>query len=72
MGKKINVTIIGGGFSSEREISLKTSRQIAAALPVDKYKVLFIDIDEKNNWLKKISPKIDVAFIALHGKFGED
>jgi len=72
MSKKINIAIIGGGFSSEREISLKTSRQIAAVLPTDKYKVSFIDIDKKNNWLKKITKKIDVAFIALHGKFGED
>lgn len=72
MGKKINIAIIGGGFSSEREISLKTSRQVAAVLPTDKYKVSFINIGKKNNWLKKITKKIDVAFIALHGKFGED
>jgi len=71
MNKKINIAIIGGGVSNERDISLKTSRQITEALSTKKYKISFIDVGKKD-WLKKINTKIDVAFIALHGKFGED
>jgi D-alanine-D-alanine ligase len=70
MRKKISVAILGGGDSNEREISLKTARQVAAALSPEKYSVLFIDVS-KNNWIVRVK-KTDVVFIALHGKNGED
>jgi len=78
MKKKIKVGVIAGGFSNERKISLMTGRQIIKALPKEKYSAVLIEVskDEKKavpELIKKLSPKkIDVAFIGLHGRFGED
>ncbi|MFH1540487.1 MAG: D-alanine--D-alanine ligase [Elusimicrobiota bacterium] len=68
--KKIG--IIYGGKSSEREISLKTGSAIADALKKEKYKIVPIDSGKKDFVKKLLSEKIDFAFIALHGRFGED
>jgi len=76
--KKIKVGVICGGFSNEREVSLMTGEQIAKALPKDKYVSVVVELDknEKIAPLKLIQDlkkkKIDVAFIGLHGRFGED
>jgi D-alanine-D-alanine ligase len=78
MKKKIKVAVLSGGISNERGVSLKTAAQIAKALPKDKYQVSVLDIPKNENkalkvLAKKLDPKkIDVAFIALHGRFGED
>lgn len=96
MSQKIRVTIVGGGFSNERKISLLTAQQIAMTLPKEKFDVSLIEITPEKTWLLRndikqletetagneiiaLDPKnsslkegIDVVFIALHGKFGED
>jgi D-alanine-D-alanine ligase len=78
MQNKIKIAVLAGGISNEREVSLKTAAQIAKALPKDKYQVSVLEIlkDEKKVLgvlSQKLSrQKIDVAFIALHGRFGED
>ena len=60
-----------GGLSREREISLKTGRAIVKALTEKGYDVCPIDVgqDIAETLIKK---KIDCAFLALHGRFGED
>lgn len=74
--KKLRISILHGGFSSEREISIKTGQAIYNALiNNDKYIVELIDLNKKNyinEILKLKTKKIDLVFIALHGKFGED
>lgn len=60
-----------GGMSKERDISLKTGAAIARALSKKGYDVEAMDVS------KEISTHltengIEVAFIALHGKWGED
>lgn len=67
----MKIGVIMGGISSEREISLKTGKEIAANLDKSKYEVEQIVIDKKEDLLEKVKG-IDFAFIALHGKFGED
>lgn len=71
MWKKLKVGVLMGGVSSEREVSLKTGEAIYEALKSKGYNAVKIYV-EKNiaDIFKKI--KIDVAFIALHGKYGED
>ena len=65
------IGVLMGGASSERKISLKSGRAVYQALKEQGLDVLAIDIG--NNSLKKIKQaKISYAFIALHGKFGED
>ena len=60
-----------GGRSLEREVSLKSGQRVAGALEEKNYKVSRLDMDEKlADTLKKIKP--DLAYVALHGKDGED
>ena len=65
------IAVLKGGVSKEREVSLRSGKAAAEALRVKGHDVVEIDITEED-----ISPvraaKPDVAFIALHGRFGED
>ena len=68
-GKKIAVLM--GGMSSEREISLRSGNNVFNALKKLGLDAVPIDVTPKiYNDLEKEKP--DVAFIVLHGKFGED
>lgn len=65
------VAVLLGGNSSEREVSLRTGKQVAQALIEKGYQVREIDAASKLiDQLQEFHP--DVVFIALHGKFGED
>ncbi len=65
------IGVLFGGESSEREVSLKTGACVAQALRQKGYAVTEIDL--RSDWLKSIrEARIDVAFIALHGRYGED
>ncbi len=69
------VGVLMGGPSTEREISLKSGREVCRNLKEKGLDVLAIDIktdDLAGNARKIRSSKIDIAFIALHGRFGED
>jgi len=69
---KLTIAIISGGVSSERDISIKSGNQVSSALDRKKYNVLQYDPKTDLAKLVKDAPKIDAAFIALHGSFGED
>jgi D-alanine-D-alanine ligase len=60
-----------GGLSREREISLRTGKAILRALTEKGYQALAIDVSQ-DIAETLIKEKIDIAFIALHGRFGED
>jgi D-alanine-D-alanine ligase len=65
------VGVFYGGESSERDVSLRTGAAAVAALRRKGYDVVAIDIS--GDWLGAIrEAAIDVALIALHGRFGED
>jgi len=72
--KKLKIALIYGGISSEREISFNSAKYINKHLNRNKYSVRFYDV--KFDLLKLIQEgqykEFDLAFIALHGKFGED
>jgi D-alanine-D-alanine ligase len=60
-----------GGLSAEREVSLVTGRECAAALRVAGYEVVEVDADlALPARLAELRP--DVCFNALHGRWGED
>jgi D-alanine-D-alanine ligase len=68
-GRKVGVFL--GGVSAEREVSLRTGAAAAAALRRLGCDVREIDIRE--DWLGTVrDANVDVAFLALHGRFGED
>jgi len=60
-----------GGLSAEREVSLSTGRECAAALRDEGYDVVEVDAGrDLPIRLSEISP--DICFNALHGRWGED
>jgi len=69
--KRICVGVLMGGRSAEREISLKTGNAVCAALTRRGYRVKPIEADSSLPWTLR-SKKIEVAFLALHGRGGED
>lgn len=69
----MKIGVIMGGISSEREISLESGKAIVDNIDKDKYEVVSIVIDKKEDVINKVMGKgIDFALLALHGQFGED
>ncbi|MEW6501653.1 MAG: D-alanine--D-alanine ligase [Thermodesulfobacteriota bacterium] len=72
MQQKIRVALLAGGKSGEREVSLAGAREVAKALDPQKYEVRRYDPATDLPTLAAEAASIDVAFILLHGPFGED
>ena len=70
--KKINLALLSGGISSEREVSLNSGDQVFEALDKDKYNILRYDPKTDLERLIADAPRIDAALIILHGPYGED
>ena len=66
-----HIGILMGGISAEREISLRTGEAIAKALKDKGYDVCLIDVGHDIVG-RLTSQRVRVAFIALHGRLGED
>ena len=66
-----HIAVLLGGLSAEREVSLNTGAGCAAALEAVGYRVTRVDVGRDiAQVLARLEP--DVAFNALHGRFGED
>jgi D-alanine-D-alanine ligase len=69
--KNKKIAVLRGGLSAEREVSLRTGAAVLKALSESGYSV--IDIDAGRDLAERLrSAEAEVAFIALHGRFGED
>lgn len=69
----MKVGVIMGGISSEREISLNSGKAVLDKIDRNKYDVVEIVLNEKEDIITKVKDaKIDFALLALHGQFGED
>jgi len=68
---KKNIAVLMGGRSLERKVSIKSGQKVSNALKKLGYNVIKLDVDEFiiSNLTSR---KIDLAYIALHGKDGED
>jgi len=69
--KQKTIGVLMGGISAEREISLRTGNAILAALLGSGYHAVGIDAGADLP-ARLIEENINVAFIALHGRGGED
>jgi D-alanine-D-alanine ligase len=69
MSEKLKITVMLGGPSAEREVSLKSGDGVAKALRSLGHEVTELD-PQNENW--KLPAKTDVVFLALHGTYGED
>lgn len=67
----MKVGVVMGGVSSEREISLKSGNSIMENIDKNKYEVVKVVLDSKEEAIDKLRG-LDFALLALHGKFGED
>lgn len=69
---KKNIALLYGGTSSEREISILSGKNVGEALENRGFNVVYIDPKQNEDMEKLRSEKFDAAYIALHGKGGED
>ncbi|MCI5207435.1 MAG: D-alanine--D-alanine ligase [Candidatus Electrothrix sp. ATG2] len=70
--KKIQLALIAGGTSGEREVSLKGAAEVEQALNKDKYEIVRYDPATDLSQLAVDADQLDAAFILLHGIHGED
>lgn len=66
---RLHVTVMLGGPSSEREVSLRSGRAVSLALLELGHWVSWVD-PRGDGW--KLPEGCDVVFLALHGTYGED
>lgn len=69
--KQKRIAVLMGGLSAEREVSLRTGQAILDSLTASGYQAVGIDADHDLP-LRLREERIEVAFIALHGRYGED
>jgi len=71
--EKLKVALIYGGISSEREISIKSGKSVERVFKKLGVNYRVFDPIERERFIGElVNFKPDVAFIALHGKGGED
>ncbi|OUW00282.1 MAG: hypothetical protein CBD16_06780 [Betaproteobacteria bacterium TMED156] len=71
MDESLSIAVLMGGESREREISLESGKAVLKSLIKRNLDAFPFDPSEKSIFELK-SKKVDIAFIALHGKNGED
>ena len=69
--KNSRIAVLLGGLSSEREVSLRTGDAVLKALQGLGYDVVSIDAG-RDLARRLVEEQVEVAFIALHGRYGED
>jgi D-alanine-D-alanine ligase len=67
----MRVGVIMGGISSEKNVSLMTGKEMMMNLDKNKYEIVPIEFHDKKDLVEKAN-NIDIALLALHGKYGED
>ena len=66
-----HIAVLMGGWSIERDVSLVTGAAVADVLQQSGFRVSTVDVERNlSDILRKLQP--DVAFNALHGRYGED
>ena len=67
------VVVIGGGWSDEREISLESATEVRSALLEAGFSTVdLLDLASRDFVGRLVAGSYDVAFVALHGAYGED
>lgn len=69
MPEELHVTVMLGGPSAEREVSLRSGAAVARALRSIGFRVSEVDPVDRQ-W--QVPKNTDVVFLALHGTYGED
>lgn len=67
----MKIGVLYGGWSREREVSIRSGKNVASALKKKGYDIVEIDVDRNLPFVLK-EKKVEFAFIMLHGSPGED
>ncbi|MEI3610811.1 D-alanine--D-alanine ligase [Pseudogracilibacillus sp. SO30301A] len=67
----MKIAVLYGGVSKERDVSISSSKGIIDALKANGHEVIGIDF-HPDRLHEIIELNVDLVFIGLHGKFGED
>ncbi|MGC9046800.1 MAG: D-alanine--D-alanine ligase family protein [Minisyncoccia bacterium] len=73
--KKLRIAVLVGGPSAEYDISLKSGENVLNSIDQNKYDAKLLIIDKNGNWpisIDEFKQNFDLAFIAMHGAYGED
>lgn len=70
--QSIKVALLAGGKSGERTVSLSSGKSVEQALRSVGFEVVMLDPASKDDLKILLNESFDVAFLALHGKGGED
>jgi len=69
--KNKKICVLMGGRSGERAVSLRSGKRVFESLQKQGFNVITSDIDD--DLIQKLKKeKVDLVYIALHGKYGED
>jgi D-alanine-D-alanine ligase len=70
---KRRVGVVMGGSSAEREVSLKSGHAVANALEEAGHQIVRVELASGADMSETLCrARMDVAFLALHGRLGED
>jgi D-alanine-D-alanine ligase len=69
--KNRKIGVLMGGLSAEREVSLKSGAAVHKALLARGYNAVAVDVG-RDLAARLADEKIEVAFVCLHGRYGED
>lgn len=72
LADRVRLALLAGGWSGEREVSLKSGEAVYQALNKEKYDVIRYDPKYDLKALTEAKKEIDLALVLLHGKLGED
>ncbi|MDD5098947.1 MAG: D-alanine--D-alanine ligase [Candidatus Colwellbacteria bacterium] len=73
--EKIKVAVLMGGPSVEHDVSLASGKAVCGALDASRYDPMPVIIDRNGEWeipFESVIGSADIAFIALHGEYGEN
>ena len=68
----MNVGVLMGGFSEERDVSLSTGLEVIKACKVLGYKTIDMTFNQNYKKYKQVMNSCDIIFNALHGGIGEN
>ncbi len=71
----MRVAVLMGGPSSEHEVSLKSGNAVLANLDPLRYEGFPVVVSKTGEWdteISEVKKRADIAFIAMHGTYGED
>lgn len=69
--KSMKIAVLMGGLSAEREVSLKSGAAVHKALLARGYNAVALDVG-RDLAARLDGEKIEIAFVCLHGRYGED